>query len=256
MAYVGNTPFGPSCPSPTRVFAQVNTGFRSVRRSVGLAHDPTSQETPASEEAPLPRTSDEACPCQSWHKTCDCSRPPLPLVRRSQLASQCFQLLVAFGSRLGVGHFKVREGVEDDLGDDESGVLFVVGGHYVPGRAIGAGRVQAGLVGLHVLVPVGPLMDVREAELPVFVGRVNSSAETVCLLGLRQVQEDLDDLGAVAVQMCFEVADGAVALFPDGLLIDQLLWETVIMQDLGVYPGDEYVFVVGAVEDADPSAFG
>src|SRR5450759_5205295 len=47
MAYVGNTPFGPSCPSPTRVFAQVNTGFRSVRRSVGLAHDPTSQETPA-----------------------------------------------------------------------------------------------------------------------------------------------------------------------------------------------------------------
>src|SRR5664280_2050629 len=111
-------------------------------------------------------------------------RPPLPLVRRSQLASQCFQLLVAFGSRLGVGHFKVREGVEDDLGDDESGVLFVVGGHYVPGRAIGAGRVQAGLVGLHVLVPVGPLMDVREAELPVFVGRVNSSAETVCLLGL------------------------------------------------------------------------
>src|ERR1035437_6362162 len=47
MAYVGNTPFGPSCPSPARVFAQVNTGFRSVRRSVGLAHDPTSQETPA-----------------------------------------------------------------------------------------------------------------------------------------------------------------------------------------------------------------
>src|SRR5450756_2840971 len=47
MAYVGNTPFGPSCPPPTRVFAQVNTGFRSVRRSVGLAHDPTSQETPA-----------------------------------------------------------------------------------------------------------------------------------------------------------------------------------------------------------------
>src|SRR5665647_783847 len=27
MAYVGNTPFGPSCPSPTRVFAQVNTVF-------------------------------------------------------------------------------------------------------------------------------------------------------------------------------------------------------------------------------------
>src|SRR5450759_5375673 len=47
MAYVGNTPFGPSCPAPTRVFAQVNTGFPSVRRSVGLAHDPTSQETPA-----------------------------------------------------------------------------------------------------------------------------------------------------------------------------------------------------------------
>src|ERR1035437_5419970 len=51
MAYVGNTPSDRSCPAPTRVFAQVNTGFRSVRRSVGLAHDPTSQETPARTQA-------------------------------------------------------------------------------------------------------------------------------------------------------------------------------------------------------------
>src|ERR1035437_3858069 len=43
MAYVGNTPFGPSCPSPTRVFAQVNTGFRSVRRSVGGASNLVAQ---------------------------------------------------------------------------------------------------------------------------------------------------------------------------------------------------------------------
>src|SRR5674476_640234 len=57
MAYVGNTPFGPSCPAPTRVFAQVNTGFRSVRRSVGLAHDPTSQETPARARARAVRSS-------------------------------------------------------------------------------------------------------------------------------------------------------------------------------------------------------
>src|ERR1019366_7796136 len=62
MAYVGNTPFGPSCPSPTRVFAQVNTGFQSVRRSVGLAHDPTSQETPADMWFRLSRGQDKAAP--------------------------------------------------------------------------------------------------------------------------------------------------------------------------------------------------
>src|SRR5665647_1028858 len=47
MAYVGNTPSDRSCPAPTRVFAQVIAGFRSMRRSADPAHDPASQETPA-----------------------------------------------------------------------------------------------------------------------------------------------------------------------------------------------------------------
>src|SRR5674476_550988 len=47
MAYMGNTPSDQSCPAPTRVFAQVNTGFRSMRRSADPAHDPASPEGPA-----------------------------------------------------------------------------------------------------------------------------------------------------------------------------------------------------------------
>src|SRR5665811_1116505 len=70
MAYVGNTPFGPSCPAPTRVFAQVNTGFRSVRRSVGLAHDPTSQETPASARPRVTETE-----LTTWREFITISRP-------------------------------------------------------------------------------------------------------------------------------------------------------------------------------------
>ena len=44
--------------------------------------------------------------------------------------------------------------VDDDARDDEPRVLLVVGGDDVPGRVARAGRREAGLVGLHVLLPV------------------------------------------------------------------------------------------------------
>jgi hypothetical protein len=37
------------------------------------------------------------------------------------------------------------------------------------------------------------------------------------------VQKDLHDLGAVAVQVLLKIDDGLVALFPDGVLVDQLV---------------------------------
>lgn len=47
--------------------------------------------------------------------------------RQSELAAERLQLLVTFGCGFGVSHLEAAEGVEHDLGDDESGVVFVVG---------------------------------------------------------------------------------------------------------------------------------
>ena len=47
------------------------------------------------------------------------------------------------------------------------------------------------------------------------------------------MQEDLDDLGAVAVQVGLEVADRPVALCPQSLLVDQLIGQhQVVVKNL------------------------
>ena len=58
------------------------------------------------------------------------------------------------------------------------------------------------------------------------------------------------------MQVILQVADRPVALLPESLPVDQLIGQAVSVQDRGVDPGDEDVLVVGAVEDADPPAFG
>jgi len=94
------------------------------------------------------------------------------------------------------------------------------------------------------------------SELPVLVRCVDARSETLRLLVLGQVKEDLHDLGAVAVQVLLEVADRLESLRPDGLVVDEVIGQSVTVQDLWVHASDQHVFVVGAVEDADPSAFG
>ena len=64
--------------------------------------------------------------------------------------------------------------------------------------------VMASLVGLHVLVPVGPLGHVGRVELPLLVGVVEAGDEAPLLLRLGHVEEELHDLRAVAVEVALE----------------------------------------------------
>ena len=64
------------------------------------------------------------------------------------------------------------------------------------------------------------LVHVREAEFPVLVRIVDALEESLSLLFLREVQEELYDSRAVAVEMALQVHDGAIALLPDGVLVE------------------------------------
>src|SRR5450759_4878779 len=162
----------------------------------------------------------------------------------------------AFFSRLRIRHLESAKCIEDDLRDNEPGVVLVVGRDDVPERVERTRRVQAFLKSLHVLLPVGPLVNVRKAELPVLLGRVDAITKAVRLLALRQMQEDLDHPSAVAMEMLLEVTDRAEPVIPEGLPVDQLTWEALVVKDLRVDADDEHVLVVGTIEDADPPALG
>ncbi len=98
-------------------------------------------------------------------------------------------------------------------------------------------RVMASSNAVAVVVPLGPVVEVADAELPALGGVFEPVAEALGLLVLGDVEEDLDHPGADRGQVGFELVDELVAGPPD-LLRGQLL-----------HPDDEDVLVVGAVED-------
>jgi len=97
--------------------------------------------------------------------------------------------------------------------------LLSAGGHK-QGRVGGARCTQARLICLHVMLPVVPFVNVREAEFPVLVRLINALAEALLLFVLRQVEGDLDDPGTVTVEMFLQVDDGTIPLLPNGLLVE------------------------------------
>src|SRR5579864_3504575 len=69
------------------------------------------------------------------------------------------------------------------------------------------------------------------------------------------MEEELDDLGAVAVEMCFQVNDGTVPLLPEVFLVAQPFRQPFIAENFWMHPDDQHFLVVRAIEDSDPSAF-
>ena len=114
---------------------------------------------------------------------------------------------------------------------------------------------QASLISLHVTLPVVPLVNVREAEFPVLARLINALEESLSLLVLRQVEEDLDDPGAVTVKMLLQIHDGTIPLLPNGLLVEQLIRKPLTAENLRMHANDEHLLIVGTIEDADPPAF-
>jgi hypothetical protein len=98
-------------------------------------------------------------------------------------------------------------GYRDNLGHDQSRILFVVGGHEIPRGIARARRAQAFLVGLHIVLPEFAFFDVGGAEFPVLFGLVDAGEETLPLLLLREMKEEFDDAGAVGMEMPFQIRD-------------------------------------------------
>ena len=105
---------------------------------------------------------------------------------------------------------------------------------------------------VHVVVPQGAFRDVVGVELPQLVGIVETSDEPALLLVLRHVQEELHDLRAGVVEVAFEGIDVLEPLAPEAVPAIAR-GQALSVQPLGMNPKRNDLFVVRAVEDADPS---
>lgn len=105
------------------------------------------------------------------------------------------------------------------------------------------------------MLSILPFVNVRLTEFPVLVRLVNAHKEALSLLVLRQMEKDLDDTRAIAVEVLFQVNDGAVPVIPDCSLVKQLIREPLAAQNLRVRANDQHFLVVRAIEDTDSPAF-
>jgi hypothetical protein len=67
--------------------------------------------------------------------------------------------------------------------------------------------------------PRSRVLDVRLAELPVLLRLVDAFEKALAMLLLREMQVELDDPGAVAAEVAFQIQDRQVAVMPDALAV-------------------------------------
>ena len=85
-----------------------------------------------------------------------------------------FELFATRRIGTGMTHLHSFECLDDRFGDDEAGVLLVVGRDQMPRRLLCARRAQTGLVGHRVVIPVRSLSQVAHAQAP---SRTGDNAE-------------------------------------------------------------------------------
>src|SRR6267142_353228 len=168
-------------------------------------------------------------------------------------AADRVQLPAPAGIEPRILQVQAAQRIDDDLRNDQPRIRLVVRRHHVPRREALAGGAQAGLVSLHVVLPVAALLDVGQAEFPVLPGIVDARQEALALLLLRYVKEELEHARAVAVQVALEVRDRLVALFPR-LFFAAPVGNAFAAQDLRAHADDQDFLVIRAVEDADTPA--
>jgi len=74
------------------------------------------------------------------------------------------------------------------------------------------------LIRLPKLIPEFPLLDVGKVKFPVLFRLVDTLKEALSLLLLRKVEVDLDDTGAIEVNVFLQVYDRAKPVVPNRLL--------------------------------------
>ena len=107
-----------------------------------------------------------------------------------ELLTDFKEFFAAGGGGFGVAEVETAEGIDDNFGDDEAGVFFVVGGDDIPGSGGGAGGAEGGGIGVLIVIPVAALLDVGEAEFPVFFGLVDAGEEALALFCFGEVEEE------------------------------------------------------------------
>ena len=177
------------------------------------------------------------------------------MVLYSKFFADRFQFPTAFRCGFGIGHFKFVERIKDNAGNNQPGILLIIGGNDEPGCVPGAGRVQALFISLHVMLPIFPFVNVSGAEFPILLRLINAFEKSLSLLVLRQVQEKFDDAGAVAVEVLLQIYDGLIPLLPNGFLVEQLFRKALAAENLRMHSDDQHFLVIGTIEDADPPAF-
>ncbi len=97
---------------------------------------------------------------------------------------------------------------------------------------------KAILIGLHVLLPVFPLVDVGGAELPILVWLIDALKESLALFVVREMEKYLHNPRAVTMKVLLQVPDGAIPLFPNVLLVAQLLGKPLAAENLWMHSND------------------
>src|SRR5690349_78700 len=136
---------------------------------------------------------------------------------REERALRAHQLRELLLADLGILEAERVERFDDGRSHGDAGEPLVVGGHDVPRRPLRGGVADHVLVGLHVVLPVVAFLRVGRRELPVLLGIVDALEETPLLLLARDVQEELEDDGAVVVEVALVGPDVPEPILPDAL---------------------------------------
>src|SRR5665811_2473778 len=115
--------------------------------------------------------------------------------------------------------------------------------------------IRDSLIDLHIVLPEFSLLDIRNAEFPVLFRLVDAFEKALALLLLRQVEIELYDADSVAVEVSLQIHNRTKPIAPDCLLVVQGVRESFAAENLGMDAGNQNLFVVGSVENADPPAF-
>src|SRR5665213_2157706 len=65
------------------------------------------------------------------------------------------------------------------------------------------------------------------------------------------MEKELDDVRPISMEVAFQIDDGAIALFPNILLIPQLFEKSFIAEKFRMYANHQDFFIVGTIENAD-----
>src|ERR1035437_7282215 len=164
------------------------------------------------------------------------------------------QFTPAHCARFWISHFKSFERIEYNLRYNQPSVFLVIGGNDIPGRVPGACRTEVFLIRLHVLLPEFSLLNIRKAEFTVLFRHIDALKKTLSLFLLREVEEKLDDAGSVTVEVSLHIHDGTIPVVPNRFVGVRRVRDPFAAKNFGMHADDQYLLIVGSVEDTDPPA--